>query len=297
MLAKSTPPTAADIDAAMKELAETIRTQKLVYDSQGHVANARQVNDEIARARELMLGVAKAPPTGATLSIAGRAEAPGGVPAATATALRKLAQPAPEIQFDNIPLAEAFDFLRDTTGLNFFVNWRALEAAGIDRNAPVSLRLRNVPYELALRYILRDAGGGSVKLEFAVIDGLVNISTEEELAAEVKVRVYNIARLLHHLPTTRPAADPTAFASEPQFEDKADRVIQIIKETVAPDSWRDAGGAVGSIREINGRLVVAQTETNHALIARLLEEIDVVDDQAAAAAAAPAAPASANAQK
>jgi hypothetical protein len=146
------------------------------------------------------------------------------------------------------------------------------------------VRLKNVPYELALRYILRDAGGGNVALDFAVVDGIVNISTAEEMANDVKVRVYNIARLLNNLPSTMPA-DPAAMpgAAAGPVENKADRVIQIITETVAPDSWRNAGGNVGSIREINGRLVVAQTEANHALIAKLLEEIDVADDGSASA--------------
>ena len=227
------------------------------------------------------------PGRAAAAATATRSAAAGGVvPAATAAAMRKLGESAPEINFEAIPFADAVGFLRDASDLNVFVNWRALESAGVDRNAPVTVRLKNVPYELALRYILRDAGGGTVALDFAVVDGIVNISTAEEMANDVKVRVYNIARLLHNLPSTMPADPagmPGARAAMGPVENKADRVIQIITETVAPDSWRSAGGAVGSIREINGRLVVAQTEANHALIAKLLEEIDVADDESASA--------------
>ena len=54
-------------------------------------------------------------------------------------------------------------------------NWRALEAAGLDGSAPVSLRLKNVPYELALRYILRDALGwrGAFILAAAIFFGQI----------------------------------------------------------------------------------------------------------------------------
>src|SRR5687767_2198409 len=37
----------------------------------------------------------------------------------------------PEVNFDNATLADALEFLRDTTRANVVVNWRALEAAGI----------------------------------------------------------------------------------------------------------------------------------------------------------------------
>ena len=200
------------------------------------------------------------------------------VAANTAAAQRKLGAVAPEVNLNAVAIGDAIDYVRDLTDLNVFVNWRALEATGIDRQAPVTVRLKNVPVEQALRFILRDAsGGGGVALDYAVIDGVVHITTAEELASDVKVRVYNVERLLHNLPTTAPAGAAMGMggmeaAADPNYE-KAQRVIQIIRETVAPDSWRDAGGNVGSIREINGRLVVAQTETNHAQIAKLLEEI------------------------
>jgi len=277
ILSKPTLPRPAEIIAAADDVAKKIRAQRLVYGSDGKPANEAQVNAEIERAQALLVSRVQ--------SGLARQGTAAGVPVATAAALRKLHQPAPEISFDAVPFAEVVQFLRDTTDLNIFVNWRALEAAGVDRNVPVSLRLKNIPFEQALRYILLDAGGGTVALDFAVVDGIVNISTADEVASDVKVRVYNIVRLLHNLPTTMPA-DPGAVVGGP-VENKADRVIAIIRETVAPDSWRDAGGAVGSIREINGRLVVAQTEANHALIAKLLEEISDGDaDEAAAAATA-----------
>jgi len=42
---------------------------------------------------------------------------------------------------------------------------------------------------------------------------------------------------------------------------------------VAPDSWRDSGGTIGSMREFKSRLVVTQTWYNHELIAAELDAI------------------------
>jgi hypothetical protein len=175
----------------------------------------------------------------------------------------------PEVKFDAIPFSDAIDFMRDVTGLNVFVDWRALEAAGVDRNAPITVRLKDVPGAQALRYILRDAGGGTVKLGYTIADGIVTISTEEALAAESNVRVYNIAALLKSMPTTMPGN----LDEQTVRNAKVEQVIETIREAVSPDSWREAGGTVGAIRELNGKLVVSQTEANHAAIAKLLEEL------------------------
>ena len=47
-------------------------------------------------------------------------------------------------------------------------------------------------------------------------------------------------------------------------------IINLIKETVAPQSWRDRGGTVGNINEINGQLVVTQNSAGQRQITDLL---------------------------
>ena len=48
---------------------------------------------------------------------------------------RQLDQKLPEVKFDNVAFSDVMDFFRDVTGANIFVNWRALEGAGIDKSA------------------------------------------------------------------------------------------------------------------------------------------------------------------
>jgi hypothetical protein len=52
-----------------------------------------------------------------------------------------------------------------------------------------------------------------------------------------------------------------------------DTVVSLIVGTVAPETWREAGGALGSARLLGTRLVVSQTEPNHKLIEDLLNGI------------------------
>ena len=80
---------------------------------------------------------------------------------------------------------------------------------------------------------------------------------------------------------TRPATTtmvvpqpPARTKSEIQFSDKkvlvgaAEQLIRVIESSVEPDSW----DGVGTISELNGLLVVAQTEKAHIKIRRFLDE-------------------------
>ncbi len=218
----------------------------------------------------------------------------------------------PELRFDNVGFADVIDFLRDVTGANIFVNWKALEAASIDRNAPVTARLRDIPFRKALTIILESVGGAT-KLGYTIDEGVITISTADDLAKNVLNRVYDIRDLIIDIPD---------FSDAPNFSlqnatsssgggsgsgggggggggggsggglfggsggsggastDKSatrkelvDALIKLIQDTVAADTWRDAGGTVGSIRELGGQLIVTQTPENQQLLQNLLEKL------------------------
>ena len=62
-------------------------------------------------------------------------------------------------------------------------------------------------------------------------------------------------------------------ATQPSREQRVSDFVRLITETVFPDSWRDAGGTVGAIREISGLLVVTQTADAHKQIETLLGQL------------------------
>jgi hypothetical protein len=77
-------------------------------------------------------------------------------------AAKALERHLPEIKFDAVPFTDVVDFLRDITGMNINVNWRAIEAAGIDRQTPVSLRFHAVKCSVDLSFVLKAAGNGKL---------------------------------------------------------------------------------------------------------------------------------------
>ncbi len=121
------------------------------------------------------------------------AERRGGAEDAVPIALldRKL----PELRFEQAPLADVVDFMRDVTGANIAVNWSTIEAAGVDRKAPVSQVLRDVKGSIALKTVLAGVGGPA-KLGYTIEDGIVKISTQEELKSRTTTEVYDIRDLL-----------------------------------------------------------------------------------------------------
>jgi beta-lactamase regulating signal transducer with metallopeptidase domain len=92
----------------------------------------------------------------------------------------------PEIKLENTAFGDVIDFLRDVTGANIVVNWRDLESAGIDRDAAVTLRVRDITLDKALRLVLDDVGTGAANLSYVADDNVISIATAQSLERTVK---------------------------------------------------------------------------------------------------------------
>ena len=172
----------------------------------------------------------------------------------------------PELKFENVPFGDVMEFLRDVSSVNIVVNYKALEAAGIDRNAAVSMRLKDVPFSQALRVMLDDVGGATAALDYSVTGSVLTISTADDLARNVAIRVYDIGELISR------GTDGTPLREEQQ-QIKAQQLIRLLQTTIAPEEWKDNGGNVGSMVSFNQKLTVTTTEMRHRQVARLLAEL------------------------
>src|ERR1700761_3363117 len=52
----------------------------------------------------------------------------------------------PEINFNGQEFADVMGFLRDVSGSNIFVNWRALESAGVSKDAPITAHVKDMRF-------------------------------------------------------------------------------------------------------------------------------------------------------
>src|SRR3954469_25002836 len=101
----------------------------------------------------------------------------------------------PEVKFQGSSLKDCFDFLRDVSGANIHVNWRALEAAGVTGDTPVNVRLREVPLRKVMNVLLSESGAGGI-LTYYVSEGVIEVTTTELADKEMITRVYPVDDLL-----------------------------------------------------------------------------------------------------
>jgi len=87
----------------------------------------------------------------------------------------------PEVKFGSLGLADVIDLLRDVSGANIFVNWKALEAAGIDKNAPATARLPNVKFSKALEVVLDSVSTPQAKVGYTIENGVITVSCGDDL--------------------------------------------------------------------------------------------------------------------
>jgi hypothetical protein len=158
----------------------------------------------------------------------------------------------PSVNFTDVKLIDAIDFLRDVSGTNIHVDWRAIETVGIDRNATLNFHVKDITLAKALRMTLHDASGDKT-LAWIFDRGVIEIGLAENFDRILYVAIYDVHDLVG-------AKD----------DELAKQLVEMITEIVSPGAWVQNGGTC-TIRYFNERLVVTQNEENHDAIAKLLK--------------------------
>ncbi|MDD4890838.1 MAG: hypothetical protein PHU85_13035 [Phycisphaerae bacterium] len=183
----------------------------------------------------------------------------------------------PEIRFNAVSFEVALKFLSDLQRVGINPNWAAMEKVGITGETPISLQLRDVTYETALRETLTKAAGKEGVIDYIVRGGKIQISTTEELEKLEYVLAYDVRDLL-----MSPLKDDEAEArrrlrlavrqSPPLTPELQKRRIEVfltlLRSTVEPASWQPSGHA--DIIESGGFLAVRQTPHGHRALAEVL---------------------------
>ena len=220
------------------------------------------------------------------------AAAPTTRPAPTAYEIspgRALAAKLPDIKFNGIPLQDAIDFVRDVSGANIHVNWRALELLNVTRQMPVTLQLSNVTTRRVLRSLLDETGSGEM-LTFYIDEGVIEVTTVEISDQKLITKVYPVEDLVMTIPDF---GDAPTFNLQNQTnqtsgqgggggggqnlfsgsqagqennretrQERADALVTLIMDTVRPEVWRENGGT-SSVRYFNGHLIVTAPRSVH----------------------------------
>ena len=206
--------------------------------------------------------------------------------------LALLSERLDQVDFDEAPLDQVIEWLSDLTAMNVVVQWQVLEELGIERDRPITLHIHNLRFSQALWMILSEAGGPDVRLGYRAEEDLLVISSRDKLAQDMVIKVYDVADLLLNAPrfSGAPQINLTSTTGNGQssaFDDggsestdesegsdvqqtKIDQLMEIITETVEPDSWISLGGQ-GTIAAFDDMLIIRNTYQVHQLLGGFVE--------------------------
>ncbi len=151
------------------------------------------------------------------------------------------------VDWDDVPLETVLRELSEQSGVAIRLDAAKLEEADISPAQPVSLRAAGIRFRSVLRLLLDGVEAAYVWQD----DGLTITSLEEALAQRVG-RIY-----------------ATADVTRDQQSLDEEKLAEVIREIVVPDSWEDAGGS-GNVEVRPGALFIQQTWSVHEQIDDLL---------------------------
>jgi hypothetical protein len=124
---------------------------------------------------------------------------------------RLLAGSRTKAEFVETPLKEFLEYFENLSAVQVYVEGKKLEGFGVTLDSTINLRLSSVRLDMMLELVLRN-----LELGYYVDDGIVIVTSLEDLLSRTEVRVYNcrdlleLPRLKGRAKTVKPATDPTA---------------------------------------------------------------------------------------
>lgn len=207
---------------------------------------------------------------------------------------RILARRIPDVRFDDDEFEDVIEDVRAFTGLTIVPNWTALEASAVEKDAVVTLRAHDIRVDVLIDLALEEVGAGATELVMRVSKGIVHISTREDLSRTTFVAVYDCSdfllieeeHLAKYIDRVLKAVRKYTYYDRHREAQAIERIVRsvirdsrrelltelvrTIRNAVDPESWRAAGGNVGTIECVGTKLVVSQTVEAHRSIFDLL---------------------------
>ena len=203
----------------------------------------------------------------------------------------------PAVQFTDNSLEDVVRFVETVSQLNIDTNWEALARIGVQRETPVSLNLREITIQSVLdRVLAKVSPDERDRADWAIHDGILTISSDEDLRRKTTLYIYDIRDLLLDVPDydevpeidlqsalqqSRGGGGQSPFQQNEE-DDNQDRrtleertldIITIIQDNVDPEGWLDTGGTTGKLQQYGGSLIITQTDKNHREISGLLQKL------------------------
>ena len=181
------------------------------------------------------------------------------------SAYRILDVSMPQVIYQEAPQCAALEDYAQRTRLPLKVNWKILQAQGIDPAVPISVGLHNVKVGKGLQVLLDAVSVREHQLDYVIDeDGAIEVITDRTSGERAVVEVYDVSDLFTLIPEA-----PDSKTRDELIQD----VTTLVTDTVDPHTWEINGGGLGRIHYFHGKLVVTQTPAGHRLLCNLLEQL------------------------
>jgi beta-lactamase regulating signal transducer with metallopeptidase domain len=186
---------------------------------------------------------------------------------------RRLCEPI-SLDWNDVPLQQALDSLRDSAGIPIVVDRVALSEAKVRLDQPVSMKVEHITVKSALNVLLKDA-----RLAWVIRDEVVQVTTPPARGKLVQV-TYPVADLVIPIPdygiaftdNGTPPAPPGAGDRKPKTDEE--RLIRLLVSTIEPGTWSEAGGpGTAEYFPLSLALVINQTPEVHEKISEVLDAL------------------------
>lgn len=176
-------------------------------------------------------------------------------------AARKLETLKVTVDFDNVKLPEAIDYLRDVTGLNLVLLPKAMEK---DAESNIRLKVKDLSVKSVLKLLLSSRG-----LTASYRDGALVILPKEDLQSTTAMRIFDVRALQVKIqdfagpvveltsPSSKRMGVTIVNLDEPKTVIEDEFLITMVKTSTGSGSWDSNPNAVVELH--NGQLVVTQT--------------------------------------
>ncbi len=171
-----------------------------------------------------------------------------------------------EFDFKDLPLDECVDYLKDYHGINIQFDTNTLEDIGIDRDSPVSMKLKGMTLDSALKLMLAEL---DPIVTHTIQDEVLVITTTKAKGESPAVRVYNVSRLLKKNETD---AERISAVVAKSFSHKLLRVVGPKRSDETPDTETWPKHVVTVFEKM---LVVRAPESSQREVRELLKSLDV----------------------
>jgi type II secretory pathway component GspD/PulD (secretin) len=180
---------------------------------------------------------------------------------------RKISTMRLSVEFQDTPLKEVVDFIRETADINVLID-REVDAA-----AAVTFKVRDITLKTMLSYILK-----SHELGYIISEGILQIVPIEKARAKVQLKIYDVQDLVAPL-RDMPGREITFGEDGIQFVDTpaevspemGDFLVELLEQMTGRKAWEDNSNA--SMIYQNGLLIVRQTPEVHRKIEALINMI------------------------